>query len=520
MKKICSSILMLLLCLPMFSLEVDRLELESAGDETSVIFVNYEGPHDIINTIQEIESIGSGLALPISEDITVQQNTGDASKYYVIHAVDPDTPNGLDADILILGENANVDHIDNVRRIIASYLQSAYSYSAEDAQTIAVFTTVYNAVYRGDMDVFTEKYKPVVIENLTANKVGLSLNYEDWPGNTQIVIPLASLDGGLGTVDTSIISDPEVVESMQEDPGMGIEERKDLVEIKEEEAQIAEEKAQEAQKEATVAKQEVVEEKKVLEEKKEVAEEKQQIAEEKPDDPVAQKEAEEAKEEVEEQEKVVEQAEEKVIVLQDEAEEQQEIADTKRTDAQSDRVEIAEDQQQIIRERAASGDEILVLTHGLKIVDEGSLLSTLVLIDTKSGIEVKESPVNVIRNRTVYSSGEDYIAVAGTTGGNAAVRLVKLDSLDMDIIDQSEEKLAIDSVLVKDGDFYYVVVEDGSKKVVAKYDSELNQVLKSDVDVLPQTPITITDLGIMVTNKDGIAKLLDAETLAGIENLE
>ncbi len=520
MKNICKAVLLLLLCMPIYSLEVDRLELESAGDETSVIFVNYEGPHDVINTISEIESIGSGLAVPISGDTQTAQNAGDVNRYYVIHAVDPETPNGLDADILILGEQANVDHIDNVRRIISSYLQTAYDYSEADAQTIAVFTTVYNAVYRGQMDVFTEKYKPIVIENINAAKVGLSLNYEDWPGNTQIVIPLASLDGGLGTVDTGVISDPEVIESMQEDPGMGIEERKDLVEIKEEEAQIAEENAQEAQKEATVAKQEVVAQTTVLEEKVEEAEVKQQIAEENPDDPVAQREAEEAKQEVEEQEKVVEQAEERVVELQQEAEEQQTIADTKRTDAQTDRVTIAEDQQEIIRERAARGDEVLVLTYGLKIVDESSLLSTLVLIDTKSGVEVKESPVNVIRNRTVYSAGEDYIAVAGTTGGNAAVRLVKLDSLDMDIIDQSEEKLAIDSVLVKDGDFYYVVIEDGNKNVVAKYDTELLQVLKSDVDVLPQTPITITDLGIMVTDKDGIAKLLDATTLLGVENVE
>ncbi len=520
MKKICTVLLLLLIAIPIFSLEVDRYELESAGDESTVIFVNYEGPHDVINTIEEIESIGSGLAIPVSEATETAQSVGDENRYYVIHAVDPEVPNGLDADILILGEQANVDHIDNVRRIIAAYLQQAYSYSEEDAQTIAVFTTVYNAVYRGQMNVFTEKYKPIVIENLTASKVGLSLNYEDWPGNTQIVIPLASLDGGLGTVDTGVISDPEVIESMQEDPDKGIDERKDLVEIKEEEALVAEEKAQEAQQEATVAKQEVVAETTVLEEKKEEAEVKQQIAEENPDDKEAQEEAEEAQQEVEEQEKVVEKAEEKVVQLQEEAEEQQTIADTKRTDAQSDRVEIAEDQQEIIRERAARGDEVLILTHGLKIVDEASLLSTLVLIDTKSGVEVKESPVNVIRNRTVYSSGEDYVAVAGTTGGNAAVRLVKLDSLNMDIIDQSEEKLAIESVIVKDGDFYYVVIEDGNKNVVAKYDDELNQVLKSDIDVLPQTPITITDLGIMVTDKDGIAKLLDATTLLGVENMQ
>ncbi len=514
MKNICTAIVLLLLCLPAFSLEVDRIELESAGDETSVIFVNYEGPHDIISTADEIVNIGSGIAFPVSEDAEILQTLGDPNRYSVIHAVDPDNPNGLDADILVLGEDALVDHIDNVRRIISGYLQGAYNYSPEVSDTIAVFATVYNAVYRNQLDVFTEKYKPVVLGYLEQESVGLSLNYEDWPGNTQIVIPLASLDGGLGTVDTSIISDTEVVESMQEDPDRGIDERKQLVEIKEAEAIVAEQNAREAQREATVAKQEVIEETEVLEEVIQEAVIAQQIADENPDDPVAQEQAVIAQERVVEQEAVVEEIEQRVVDLQEESAEQQTLADTKRTDAQSDRIEIAQDQEELMIEQDALGNDTLTLTYALKIVDERRLLSALVLIDTKTGLEVKQSPVNVIRNRIVYPEGDDYVAVAGTTGRNAAVRLVKLDSLSMEIIQQSIETLSADSMMVKDDDEnYLVIVEDNENFYLGKYGADLQIITQSSVEVMPQTPILVTETGIMVNDVDGMVKLLDKENL-------
>ena len=91
-----------------------------------------------------------------------------------------------------------MDHIDNLRRIIAAYLESAYGYSRQDSQTLAVFVTVYNAVYRGKLDVFKQKYKTVVTKNLTANKAGLALNYAEWPGKTQIVIPLSTVKTASG----------------------------------------------------------------------------------------------------------------------------------------------------------------------------------------------------------------------------------------------------------------------------------------------------------------------------------
>ena len=87
--------------------------------------------------------------------------SGSQNLYYVIHAVDPNTKEKLDADILIIGENAQVDHVQNLRRILSSYLSSAYDYSRQDADTLAHFITVYNAVYRSKMDVILLSTKPL-----------------------------------------------------------------------------------------------------------------------------------------------------------------------------------------------------------------------------------------------------------------------------------------------------------------------------------------------------------------------
>ena len=305
--------LSIFICANIFALEVDKSELQNAND-TVIEFINYNGPHKVIDSIAAIKGIGSNLGTVISKDPEGSASTGNLNKYYVVHAVDPDETGKLDADILFIGADATVDHITNLRRIISAYLTSAYGYSDADADTLSVFITVYNAVYRGKLETFQNKYKTVVVKNLSAANCGLSVNYKDWPGKSEIVIPLYDVkNGGLSTVDTSVISDSKVVSSMKEDDDMNVESRKEMVDIKEREADEASEKAKEAQKTAVEEQKKAKEEKqkteevkkeaeaaqKNAEEKQKAAEEKQKIADENPDDKEAQKEAEEAVEEAE-----------------------------------------------------------------------------------------------------------------------------------------------------------------------------------------------------------------------------
>ncbi|WP_147612589.1 P83/100 family protein [Treponema pectinovorum] len=509
------------------AIEVAERELETVTQD-AVVFENYTGPHSVINTIEEINKIGSSIAEQISRNIESSAKAGSSEKYQIIHAIDPNEKDKLDADIFIIGSTATVDHITNVRRIISSYLSSTYGYSKADADTVATFVTVYNAVYRGKLDYFSSKYKKVVTDKLTADKAGIALSYREWPGKTQILIPLNDVRGGLSSVDTSVISDKQVVKSMQEEDDKGVDSRKQMVDIKEREAETAQEKATQAQKKATEETAKLKEEQaktvqatKEAEQAKKDAEQAKITAQENPKDKEAQKVAEEKQAVAEEKQaeaqeqaqKTQEQAQ-KTQEAKEEASKAQDIADTKRSEAQSERTSIAQDQQQIIKEQTANQNAPTV--YGLRSIDELGVMSSLVKMNAQTGNVIKESPVTVIRSRTIYDTGENYAAIAGTNLGNGAVKLVLLDKENMEIKKESDETLSETSVLTENSGFLYCIVKDGKDYFLGKFTKDLTIALKSPEKVKPATPITVTSNGILVTAITGRPILLSTKNLSRV----
>lgn len=589
MKKIITTISLLsMILLQLYAaVGVSKEELEAAVTNPDVIeFINYSGPHSRIDTKEQILNIGRELGKVVAENKGTRIVTGNEAKYSLIHAVYSDESTGLDADILILGNNAEVDHIKNLRLIIKGYLMEAYDYSDKDATTLATFITVYNAVYKGRISSILTKYKISVLAELNADKFGLSVNWADWAGNTEIIIPLLDPEaGGLSTIDTTIISDTNVIAQMRDEDDRMVEDRRNMVDLKEREALAAEEDAQDAMREAVAARRAAEEAAKQAEEARieaekaaaeaeqalkdaqeamkaaqeaaKQAEEKQKEAETavkeaqaKPQEPAVQKVAEEKKEEAKKAEVKAEETkqeavkaekvvEEKTIIAEEkkaeaeekqeeavekkveaeekkeEASEKQEFADKKRTEAIVERTAIANDQQKNISDaiRAAK----IVTTYGLKVSGTDSMYSSIVLIDISNGNVVKESPVTEILNRTILPVEDGFAAIAGreseAENDNKAVKLVILDDVDMEITKQTVETVSSKSVLIeKDGLFYVVISEDGGF-YLARYDSDLNLVQKSDARVYETTPVIITDTGIAVTAENGNVVLLDNETL-------
>ncbi|MCQ2248647.1 MAG: hypothetical protein MJZ50_06500 [Treponema sp.] len=559
---------------PLFAQSVNESELKSAGSEDIIVFENYAGPHSKIESASAIRSIGTGLASRLkSAGMENSSTQGNGEKYSVIHAVDS-TAGKLDADIIILSPQASVDHIKNLRRIISAYLAEAYGYSERDASTIATFVTVYNAVYRKNMDMFRTKYKDIVTSNLSEEKCGLSVKWNEWPGASQIVIPLGEYaEGGLSAIDTSVISDSTVVKSMQEDDDRGIDERKNMVDIKEREADLASEKAQQAAKDAAQDKSDLAQAKKDLAEadrdaqakqseadkamkdadaKQAEADEALRAAEADPNNKELRKKAEEKQKEADEARKVAEQkqkeadeAKAKAEKLSREAQElskqaeesqakateQQKKSDRKNDEAQSERREIARDQQELTEEEIKNAKDGTVI--GLKLVDAEKGLSTLVKINARSGKVVRESEVKVIRGRNVIevqdsikdiatgasmpsSSSESptlLMAICGEEKGNGAVKLCLIDTYNMQIQKESNENVSKDSVLVSSASSFYVVINEGGQFHVAKYDRELNLIARSAAAVHELTPITITSKGIMVTSDKNKVLLLSLTDL-------
>ena len=513
-KKFAAYIFSLLMISSLYALEVNEKELQSAGSDT-IVFINYTGPHSKIDSLQSIKKIGSDMGSVIAP-AKEKENRAGSSKYAVIHAVDSSIKEKLDADIILIGGDATVDHITNLRHIIASYLVSAYDYTESDAETIAVFVTVYNAVYRGKLDQFQAKYKDIVTKNLSQDACGLSVNYKEWPGKSQIVIPLYDINGGLSTIDTSVITDTEVVKHMQEDDDKNIDDRKKMVDIKERESEDSSKKAQESQKQATEEKKKLVEEQKKTEETKKTAEEAKKKAEENPDDQELQKEAEEKQAEYEEQKEAEEEQQKKVEEAEQKATEEQQRSDKKNEEAQSERKTIAQDQQEVIEKEIENSKA--PSAYAIKLTDEGSLLSGLIKVNTSNGEIIQSSPVTYIRNRTMFQAGENFIAIAGENSGNGAVKLVLLSPDTMEITAESNEIVAEDSVLIQDDGSFYCIIQNEDKWVVGKYDSSLNLKLKGTTNVKPSTPMTITSEYIIVSGASGQVKILKKADLSPVES--
>ena len=473
MKKLLASVEILLLSFSLFAVEVNKDELEGSQSD-SVQFENYGGPHAVIESAAAIVGIGTALGREVAADVENSLSVQPGAKYSVYHVVGSEEP-GLDADILNLGSNAGVDHINNLRRIITGYLMAAYDYSAEDAETLAVFITVYNAVYRGNFSNFTSKYKAAVITYLSEDSVGLSRNWEEWAGKTQIVIPLGELAEGAASVETSVISDDKVIEALRSDEGKGVEVREKLAEMKDNEAVTASEKAKTAQKEAAQAK--------------------------KDGDKVAAKENAKT------------------------ATEQQKLADKKSDEAKVEREQIAKDKEEVKKteaEKAASIENQKYLTS-LFIVDEKNQLYSLMTVNPENGKVVKKSPLKQIREKTIYPVSnvsfrkddgtnavfsELFLAVCGVNDSRSAVKLCLVDSENLEIQKQSEENLSENSPLLQSGDLFLVILSEGGKNYLAAFDKNLALKKKSSVSINGSSPLNIYSEGILVTDERGNPVLL------------
>lgn len=232
-------ILMMATCGAVFgqSLAEDVVRAQDIG---SVQFLNYEGPHRIIDSRQTIQGIGSELA----RQMVGSNATADYAGKYRVQRVHRRDNTGLGADLFFLESSAGVDHIRNLNWIVSAYLQGTFGYSADDADLLASFITRYNAWYRGNLDYVRATYIPEVAGFVTSDNVGLSVRWDEWAGKSVILIPLRdSLSKGIsGSVQTEELSNPDVVQQMAREPDGGISDRKKLADLKEAEI-VAEQKA-------------------------------------------------------------------------------------------------------------------------------------------------------------------------------------------------------------------------------------------------------------------------------------
>ena len=280
MKKYILAITLLLFSTSLFSYEVDIDEIKSK----KINFINFTGKESRSESVSEIKSIGYRLSY-IVKDIKTDNLSRFNMKYSIIRAISKNEKEKFSADIIFIDKDARVDHIRNVRRIISAYLEGLYGYTEKEADTIAIYTTYYNALYRGNTDYFSSKYSSTVMKHITKANAGLSTLWSDWPGKTAIIIPLTEQNkrGEIGGIDPFVISDDKVKEEItKENDNKNI--KNEMVNIKEKDIDRSRKNLDEDKKKLEERKKETEVEKKKVEDNKVKTEKKnEQIKKEKED---------------------------------------------------------------------------------------------------------------------------------------------------------------------------------------------------------------------------------------------
>jgi hypothetical protein len=526
--------------------QVDTGEL-GQGQSSSIVFINYEGPYARIETRNQIRNIGYVPGTAIRGGAL---RTGGLARYFVIHSMSGPEGNKLDADIFGLGIDTGVDHIRNLRLILQGYLEGAYAYSAQDAALLAEYITIYNAVFRGSWDYFNGRYKTPVVQNLESDRAGLSIRFDEWPGRSLLLIPLAlGAAGSLSAVDTSSLSSPEVVNEMRKEDDMGLDSRREMVDLKEREADEAEQRAalqREAiaeeenrlarDREDAAGKREDIAQgrEEVAREREEIAREREEIkADEAAGRPTAEearrreedadrREAEAGKQaeeldkqeaEADKREEELDKREEALAEKREEAEKTGEFAERKAGEARLEREEIARDQQILIK-----GQDTLTPQRagivGIRLINADSPLGRLVEVDAENGRELKTSALNTVNVRTLTSAAGKLFTVAGENKGNGAVRIVEIRPDTLEIAKQGDDDIHPQSLIwVNGGKLYAMTSRDGSL-YLARFSTDLAREAQSGAAIHAYaTPVFQGDT-VLIQRADGSPLLLSGGDLS------
>ena len=144
------------------------------------------------------------------------------------------------------------------------------------------------------------------------------------------------------------------------------------------------------------------------------------------------------------------------------------------------------------------------------------MLCQVVLLDLKTEKELRTSSIDTIRGRSLYTAGDKLLAIAGSNSGNAVVALVLIDPKSLEVVKQSKENIANESVLVKNGDDYYAVIDSNGTYYVGRYNNKLELQAQSAIKVLPYTPVTIGDKGVLVQDSGNVIRLLQFTDLKSL----
>ncbi len=179
------------LALVLFSLNIfaeDKTKLEEAEikDSEKIDFQNKTRKKAASETKHLNESIGKTLATMLSNKPN-KMHSQDGVKAIRVGSTEK---NKFGADVIYLDATTKFGHINSIQRVLSGYIQKAFDYNSAKADILATYVLYYNGMHRGNISFFESKYSRALLKKLSTANVGIAIKYKDWPGKTELIIPI------------------------------------------------------------------------------------------------------------------------------------------------------------------------------------------------------------------------------------------------------------------------------------------------------------------------------------------
>lgn len=444
-----------------YSLEVNRDFIEIDLDLT-VEFENYVGPYLFYNSVEEIRSIGSFLAERITPNTKSDANYLD--KYLIAHRPQLEWEvEKSSCDVFQITSLALIDNVNNIELIISQYLMDNYGYSLNDSDLLAHLIVIYNAVNRGNADHFNHYTTDSVLTD-NVEILGLDLQYQNWPGKTFIYIPLSnniSL-GKLSNIDSDVLVEPSVINSIKLKDDKDIELREDIIEFKEREID-----------EITKTIEDSAVEINELEKKNEVE----------PSE-IVKENIEELNTATKELKEELEDKEVKVLELRDD------LAEDKNKLIVKEDQNIQKDKFPYIINRLVNSER-----HG-----------QLVYVDINGNI-VDKGVVNSIRNNSYETSGDYMYVIAGGDSENQLITLGQIANKSLSILGWAKVPCYESAPIIIKEKKIYTIIEIDSEYYIGEFNQELLLLRRSATNLVKESYILLKNGTFYIQGKYNSIKL-------------
>ncbi len=479
--------------LNIFAEDKTKLEEAEIKDSEKIEFQNKTHKKAAAETKVLHESIGKKLAGLISSKPD-EMHSVDGVKAIRVASTEK---NKFGADVIFLDTITSFGHINSIHRVLSGYIQTAFDYNSAKADILATYVLYYNGMHRGNISFFESKYSKALLKKLSTANVGIAIKYKDWPGKTELIIPIEKNALKEFQKDVTLDELENEVNKIINDKKNGDEDKKKFSELMKEKSakELIEinqkiEELENLEKEIE-AKQKNIQER-LAELKKDPEKNKEEIAR-----------LEKEYEDLEKQKKDIKKRKEDLI-------EREErligVASPRRTPKvvplpqEEKKVEVKLDPRLLEPEYSSHiVDGKLVFIKPITDIDS-HCVNGIHLLDPLKEDFIFTSEYSKICGKTFKVLGGN-ILVVGYLEKKEQIKLVLLRQNDLKVVGNSEVNVYHKTPIEIRGDFLYAIENLDGKFYLTRFDQNLKSLTRSKEEVNPDSIITFYDNKIYVSSK-------------------